>query len=579
MKRPTVVLLLALALGVGTGPIASPLLAAEGPSGHSHGEHAHGGDEAAASGEDPYTIHLETHPAPEKIIPDRDRVELMFEVRHAGGPARDVELSYRVYAPPRAFWFGTDFPVVEGTGLLSGTAHLPDGNQLISMILPIRGTYRVKTTARGPHGVSRRTMTFDVSENPQEVFNLSIFLIVLFLVGALAGYLSFRASSSPAPPTAALLAAFILGTLMLMSPDQARAHGEGSWDPHTLEGQKGVQTLDPSVKLDVRIFPQPVDVGEMLNVRYEVDAPSNGHASGHEAAGPEQHHPAHGHSEGNLVLAESHFVHSEGGLEMVKQTSWLEDGRGALNVQLFDGAPHYLVTRFYRPTDVYRPAGRHEHGHGKTEGSSGHEDEGDDHDSHGDDEHPEGDGSEHAHDAPEKEASHGTVEPSWEAEMQYHLEPGDYTVTFQTSGDPSMKWLLLPASRSRPRETAVDRMRDCQSVEPETIVSASGTCYNLTLNPEGTTHRFTLESGGDYHLFTQHLPREFDLTIKRNGDTVSPKRKFVTGKGEYLGRSVKWVEVNAIQPPLDDIVKSMLTLLGVVAFGFLVGYRGPRWVG
>ncbi len=69
------------------------------------------------------------------------------------------------------------------------------------------------------------------------------------------------------------------------------------------------------------------------------------------------------------------------------------------------------------------------------------------------------------------------------------------------------------------------------------------------------------------------------MTVKHNGTMVEPVRKFITGKGEYLGRDVKKIKVNAIQPPVDAIFKSMITLLAVVALGFYVGYRGSNWIG
>lgn len=163
--------------------------------------------------------------------------------------------------------------------------------------------------------------------------------------------------------------------------------------------------------------------------------------------------------------------------------------------------------------------------------------------------------------------------------MRYALRPGEYEVVFEESSDPAMRWLLLPASVERPRQLAAERMKRCRRVEPGNEWSGDDACYELALNPQGTTHRLNVGRGGDYVLFTQHLPREFDMTLKRNGEVVAPSRKFITGRGEYLGRSVEWVELNAIQPPLDDIVKGMLTLLGVVALGFLIGYVGPRWIG
>jgi hypothetical protein len=482
-------------------------------------------------------------------------------------------LSYRVYTPPKSFWFGTEFPVVEGTELLSGKVHLPNGNQVISMILPIRGQYRVKTTVRGPHGKSNNSTTFSVPENPQEIINLSVFLLVLFLIGGIGGY--FLTGERSATPSSLLLLAFVAGgTLVLSAPESAKAHGQGEWDPHTLESQKGVMTLDKDVILSVQTFPEPVDVGEMLKVNYDVDFEEKGHHD-------ETSHPHSGHAHGmrkskKLVLAESHFVHSAGGLEMVQQTSWLDDGEAEINVQLFDGAPHYLVTRFYRPTEIYRPDRGHDHDHGAKSSSSRNGSDESDHDNHA---HGESDnqGNHGDHEAMKRHDKE-PIEPSWEAEMLYHLEKGVYTVTFEESSDPAMKWFMIPQGTDHPREAAVEAMESCRSINPGTEFQGSDRCYNLTLNEKKTSYELRLETGGKYHLFTQHLPREFDMTVKANGEVLSPERKYVKGKGEFLGRSVNWIELNAVQPPFDDIFKSMVTLLGVIAMGFFVGYKSPGWM-
>jgi hypothetical protein len=499
-------------------------------------------------------------------------VELIFNVKHDGTPAKNVDLSYRVYAPPKNFWFGTDFPVVEGTQLLSGTVRVPTGSQVVSMILPIRGDYKVKTTVRGPEGVSHSTQSFSVSENPQEIINLSIFLGVLFLIGGIGGYFLRGNTGSTSPGSVLLLFALVGGVVLFATPEAGYAHGQGSWDPHELEAQRGTMTIKDGTKISVKTFPTPVSVGEMLNVRYRVQATeSTGHGEGHaDQETAQSHETDHSHGEkghgyqvssGDL-LAESHFVHSAGGLEMANQTVRLKQGRGSINVQLFDGAPHYLVTRFYRPTTLYGPSGIHAHGH-----NGGHDK--DNPGESGEERQREG----HAH------AGSSAQEPSWEAEVRYQLEPGDYSLIFEQSGDPAMKWLLLPEGTDHPRETAHQRMNDCKSVRPTRHIEANARCYNLQLNDTGTMYQISVAEAGDYVMFTQHLPREFDLTLQRNGTVIAPQQKFIKGKGEYLGRNVELIEINAVQPPFDDIFKSMVTLLGVVAIGFLIGYRGPEWLG
>lgn len=567
--------------------------AGEHDNGHEHA-HEESSETARESEEDPYSIHLKTHPKPGAIVPDKDMVELMFEVNHGSEVAHDVDLSYRVYAPPKNFWFGTDFPVVEGTQLLSGTVHLPNGSQVISMILPIRGDYRVKATARGPKGTTTESMGFSVSENPQEVVNLSVFLVILFLIGGVGGFFLSGNRSGTTASIWFLVVLFGSSLFMIGTPQRASAHGEGSWDPHELEDKQGIETFASDVDISVKAFPQPVDVGEMLEVRYQVNQTigeahakhenhaemSEGHDHEESKNGKQAHekgHPAghdstdedkiHSDNQGT-ILTESHFVHSEGGLEMVNQTSWFEENGGSINVQLFDGAPHYLVTRFYRPTDNYAPSGGHRHGHGE-EKTAGEKQE------HGS-EHTEGD--EHSEEKEHEEQGTNESKP-WEAKLKYHLPSGEYDVKFHESGDPTMKWLMVPESEQPSEQSNRHEFQDCESLEAGSTIPGDGKCYNLELNSDGTSFSFEIPDEGHYELFTQHLPREFDMTVQQNGSVIEPDARFVTGKGQYLGRSVKWIELNAVQPPVDSIVKSLLTLLLAVGLGFFVGYKSPGWLG
>lgn len=534
---------------------------------HGSGEHASedSADTTTDTARKTYDIQFETHPDPEGIIPDDEPVELLFEVTEDGRPVRDVELSYRVYSPPEPFWFRTDFPVVEGTQLLSGTVVLPEGHQELSMVLPIRGEYRVKALARGPNGVTRESFSFSVGENPQEVVNFSIFLLVLFLIGGIAGYFLLGRSSNTRIASWGVVFLALAG-FVVVAPEGVSAHGEGDWDPEELEQKKGTTTLQPETDLILRTFPQPVEVGEMLTLRYRVKLPKT-----------EEHDHDHHGDRAERFRVDSHFVHSEGGLEMVTQSSWFRVEGGSIDVQLFDGAGHYLVSRFYRPVEEYPGSGEDKHAHGEAPGAT--------------DKPVETDESAHAHESREydpgehAEEAAGPDGPSlqgtnpWEAESRYLLEPGQYTVDFAESDDSSMKWVLLSGEKSRPAEMARRRWDSCESIKPETELGADGSCYDLTLKPDGTSYRLTVKKSGEYHLYTEHLPREFDLAIARNGEGLKPLRKFVTGKGEYLGQRVDWIRVQAVQPPFDSIFKAMVTLLIVVGVGFWFGSRGSGWIG
>lgn len=572
MRRRTLAsfLLIALFALVAAG---GPLLAAPGHEEGTEQAHEHepaDGRAGEAGGDRPYDVELETHPSPEEIVPDGEMTEMVLTVRKNGEVAEDVQLSYRLYAPPRTFWFGTDFPIVEGSQLLSGTVQAADGSHAVSMILPIRGTYGLKTTVRGPDGVTHEELSFSVSENPRDVLNLSVFLVVLLLLGAVAGYFLSGRTSASTPPVWGLFVAGIVGVSLFLVPTTVRAHGEGSWDPHELEERMGVEKIRPKADFEVRTFPTPVTVGEMLNVDYEVTVDGNGgrthadHGHGHES----------GSGKESDVLVESIFVHSGGGMEMVRQSSRFSGGHGSLDVQLFEGAAHYLVSRFYRPIERYAGGDGHDHAHEESSGERSKET----------DEEKTG---EHAHDQEEnhdeeeagEDEDHEAASVPWEAEMLHHLPQGEYQVHFEESGDSAMKWLVVPDDAGDPSAIAREGMADCEDVDPGSTVRADGRCYNLTLNEDGTTYELAVENGGDYRVFTQHLPREFNLTVERDGDVIDPLRKFIPGKGEYLGRSVERIEVRPVQPPFDDIFKVIVTFLAVIGLGYYAGSRGSAWIG
>jgi hypothetical protein len=266
---------------------------------------------------------------------------------------------------------------------------------------------------------------------------------------------------------------------------------------------------------------------------------------------------------------------------MVNHTSLFSGGEGLLIVQLFEGADNFIVSRFYRPTGRYADVGHGDvHDHGETD-EHGHEDDDNDKQTH------EGPGDDHEYNNEESlnEEEHDRAEESmegeipWEAENLYHLPSGEYDLTFEESADPTMKSVLVSNNRENPRKIARRTIENCESVDPGETVTGDETCYNLTLNQEGITHKLSVRDGGDYRLYTEHLPREFNMTLTRDGNLIDPLRTFVPGKGEYLGQHVDRVRVRAVQPPFDDIFKVMVTLLAVVGLGFLIGWKGPRWLG
>lgn len=493
----------------------------------------HGADQEHTTN-GPYEISLTTHPSAEKIVPDDETVETILNVTKNGSPVESATLSYRLDAPPKTFWFGTEFPIVEGSALLQGTVNVTDGTQLFDLVYPIRGNYTLRATVSGPEGTSQKKFTIPVSGNFQEKINLTIFLLVLFLIGALGGY--FLTTGRSGRQAATVLGLVGLG-VFLMQPSGALAHGKGSYDPHALEKRIGTSGYTDDYDLSIRTFPQPVKVGEMLDVTYEVNATkSDGHGQ----------HDHHGR-ESSEFRAEVKFIHTKGGKKFVGQPVPLHDGRANFQVQLFDGAPHYMLTK------VYRAIGSPDHhGNHAVEGSDHTEKTKSDDHGHG----------------------HGVSKP-WEWQGQLDLPAGTYTIKFGESGDPAMKWLLLPVGRDHREEYAAKTLTSsCESLSSGTSIAADDVCYNLKLNDDGSTHKLTVEDGGTFRLFTQHLPAEFNMTIENGaGKTMTVDREFYPGKGELILTDVRKVDVQPVQPPVDDIVKIMLTLLGVIGLGFLAGWR------
>ncbi|MFB6344267.1 MAG: hypothetical protein ABEK50_00635 [bacterium] len=525
----------------------------------------------------PYAISVQTHPEASKIVPDKNLVETIVSVTHNGKPAEDVTLSYRLDAPPKRFWFGTDFPVVEGTPLLQGTVDVRNGSQMYELVYPIRGNYTLRAKVTGPEGTSRKEFTVGVSENPQEKINLAIFLFVLFLIGGLGGY--FLTAGTGRESTTAVILLVGLG-LLAFNPGSALAHGKGAYNPDKLQQRIGTEGLTDQFDLNVRTFPEPVRVGEMLNVRFEVNKKDDHGRHNHEGAGD--------------YRADVSFIHSAGGKTFVAQPVSLSEGRASFQVQLFDGAPHYMLTKVYRSTDPRKDHGdQHGHGEAPADEPSGHKDEHTPEAGHGSKENAHGSHDDHDHDKEsdqeneehghEKAAGeetgghahgHGPSRP-WEWQGQLDLPAGSYTIKFGESGDPAMRWLLLPRSTEHLEEHAVRAMENtCRSVSPGTSISPDEACYNLTLNDDGTTHKLTVKNGGTFRLFTQHLPAEFNMRIKNaNGKTVTVDREFYPGKGELVLTDIRKIDVQPVQPPVDDIVKVMLTLIGVAGLGFLAAWR------
>lgn len=133
-------------------------------------------------------IQVDFSPRPDEVVPLHDVANIKISLEDAAeGP---VDLSVKLWAPPRARFVSTDFPLVEGTELVHMDVRLPKGELDWSYTFPIRGTYRLELEAVDAAGRSfERTVLIEIEENWIKWFFLFAFLASLFVFGLIAGRL------------------------------------------------------------------------------------------------------------------------------------------------------------------------------------------------------------------------------------------------------------------------------------------------------------------------------------------------------------------------------------------------------
>lgn len=143
---------------------------------------------APAFGAVPNPIRVEISPKLGEIRPMKDLVDIKVAVASEARGA--VDLSFRLLAPRREGMFTTDFPLVEGTELIDIAVRVPDGKLDWSYAFPIRGTYRLELKAVDADGLAvERTVLLKVSEDWTKWVFLLVFLVLCFILGAVAGRL------------------------------------------------------------------------------------------------------------------------------------------------------------------------------------------------------------------------------------------------------------------------------------------------------------------------------------------------------------------------------------------------------
>jgi len=131
-------------------------------------------------------IEVAFSPELELVTPLDELVAIRVAVR--GGAERPVDLSLKLWAPPRGKFFTTDFPLVEGTQLIQMNVRLPDGRLDWGYAFPIRGTYRLELHAADAAGQAfERTVLIEIKEHWTKWSFLFVFLAGLFTLGLVAG--------------------------------------------------------------------------------------------------------------------------------------------------------------------------------------------------------------------------------------------------------------------------------------------------------------------------------------------------------------------------------------------------------
>ncbi len=112
----------------------------------------------------------------------------------------------------------------------------------------------------------------------------------------------------------------------------------------------------------------------------------------------------------------------------------------------------------------------------------------------------------------------------------FELEPGRYTLNLKPGPDPTIDLVLggpgLEAQAvfdTWKRNSIVLYSGDPVFVKADTSLEAGETLYRLPVDEEeGASATLTIERPGRYVLFTQHLPEEFELTLRRDGKLYLP---------------------------------------------------------
>ncbi len=113
-----------------------------------------------------------------------------------------VRMQIKIVTPETTPWISTDFPIVEGTELLSLEVPAAQGVVEFEQMLPIRGAYQVfvnvlpmNDTAAKP--LIEKVLTVNVPENPVKFQNFAILAGMCTLVGVVGGFFIGQPQGGP----------------------------------------------------------------------------------------------------------------------------------------------------------------------------------------------------------------------------------------------------------------------------------------------------------------------------------------------------------------------------------------------
>jgi hypothetical protein len=194
---------------------------------------------------------ISTLPRVERIRPDFDLVDTQIKIE----PNSEYEVVVRT--PKSHPLISTDFPIVEDTLLYHFRGFTKNGVIRFKTIYPIRGRYDINVSVNGQW----EQLTLDIGENPDELRNLTVFLIFLFGLGVFGGVVLQRTARAERESLklSSITTLLVLSLAILFYPNTGDAHS----GPHEVEKKGMVQWMarDEAYTLTVRFDSNQAVVG------------------------------------------------------------------------------------------------------------------------------------------------------------------------------------------------------------------------------------------------------------------------------------------------------------------------------